>query len=240
MLRRLLIPLLGALALALTTFAASPAAHAEDDNAVGACLAAEKVWLLVVTDTDEVLANECVDTPATGTEALTNAGLELSLDGNGFLCAIGGHPSPCPATFEGQFWNYYQGAAGAEYTFSDKGADVAEPKPGTIEAWCYNKAEEKSCTPPYLRIVKDGAEVAAPAGVTVQDLAVTGEAPAPTSSATATDSPTTAPSEEPAADANSRTLPIVLGVVVLAAVAVAILVGKNKKRSGKGGAVGGR
>ena len=142
MLRRLLFPLLSALALALTAFAAPLAAHAEDDNAVGACLAADQVWLLVVTDADEVLANECVGTPATGTEALTNAGLELSLDGNGFLCAIGGHPSPCPATFEGQFWNYYQGAAGTEYVYAQTGADENKPKPGTIEAWCYNKADE--------------------------------------------------------------------------------------------------
>ena len=236
MLRRLLIPLLGALALTLTTLVAPLAAHAEDDNAVGTCLAAEKVWLLVVTDTDEVLANECVDTPATGTEALTNAGLELSLDGNGFLCAIGGHPSPCPATFEGQFWNYYQGAAGAEYTFSDKGADVAEPKPGTIEAWCYNKAEEKSCTPPYLKIVKDGAEVAAPEGVTVQDLAVTGAAAAPA----ATETPATAPAEQPdqADGGSSTTVWVAIGVVVVAGAAVAIYFGR--KKPGKGGAVGGR
>ena len=66
MLRRLLFPLLSALALALTAFAAPLAAHAEDDNAVGACLAADQVWLLVVTDADEVLANECVGTATTG------------------------------------------------------------------------------------------------------------------------------------------------------------------------------
>mgnify|MGYP003378342469 CR=1 FL=1 len=160
MLRRLLIPLLGALALTLTTLVAPLAAHAEDDNAVGTCLAAEKVWLLVVTDTDEVLANECVDTPATGTDALVAAGLELGRDGSNFICSIGGHPSPCPATFNGQFWNYYQGAPGAEYAFSQVGADESKPQPGTIEAWCYNKAEEETCTPPYLKIVKGGAEVA--------------------------------------------------------------------------------
>ncbi len=240
MLRRILLPLLGALALALAlTAIVSPlAAHAEDDNAVGACLGADKVWLLVVTDTDEVLANECVDTPATGTDALVAAGLELGRDGSNFLCSIGGHPATCPATFNGQYWNYYQGAAGTEYVYAQTGADENKPKPGTIEAWCYNKADEEGCTPPYLKIVKDGAEVAAPEGITVQDLAVTGAAAAPTSSPTATDTPTTAPAEQPADNANSRTLPIVLGIVILGAVAVAVFVGR--KRSGKGGAVGGR
>ena len=229
MLRRLLLPLLGALALALTAFAASPAAHAEDDNAVGACLAAEKVWLLVVTDTDEVLANECVDTPATGTDALVAAGLELGRDGSNFICSIGGHPSPCPATFNGQFWNYYQGAPGAEYAFSQVGADESKPQPGTIEAWCYNKAEEETCTPPYLKIVQAGQEVAAPAGATVQDLPVTGE------------KLTQAPAEQPVpAEGNSTTMAIVIGVVVLAAVVVVFIVARMRK-SGKGdGAVGGR
>ena len=230
MLRRLLIPLLGALALTLTTLVAPLAAHAEDDNAVGACLAAEKVWLLVVTDTDEVLANECVDTPATGTDALVAAGLELGRDGSNFICSIGGHPSPCPATFNGQFWNYYQGAPGAEYAFSQVGADESKPQPGTIEAWCYNKAEEETCTPPYLKIVKGGAEVAPPAGATAQDLPVTGDTTAPT-----------APAEKPADGGNpTQVVAIVIGVVVLAAAAVAILVGRRRRAGNGDGAVGGR
>lgn len=236
MLRRLLFPLLSALALALTAFAAPLAAHAEDDNAVGACLAADQVWLLVVTDADEVLANECVGTPTTGTEALTNAGLELGRDGSNFICSIGGHPTPCPATFNGQFWNYYQGTPGAEYAFSQLGADENKPQPGIIEAWCYNKAEEESCTPPYLKIVKDGAEVAAPEGVTVQDLAVTGAAAAPA----ATETPATAPAEQPdqADGGSSTTVWVAIGVVVVAGAAVAIYFGR--KKPGKGGAVGGR
>lgn len=230
MFRRLILPLLGALALGLTALVTPLAAHADgDSNDVGACLSADKVWLLVVTDTDKVLANECVGTPATGTEALTAAGLELSRDGSNFICAIGGYPSPCPAKFNGQFWNYYQGKPGAEYGFSQVGADEAKPEPGTIEAWCYNKADQESCTPPYLKIVQAGKEVAAPAGATVQDLPVTG-------------AKAEAPAEQPAAQdqGNSSTMAIVIGVVVLAAVVVVFIVARMRN-SGKGdGAVGGR
>ncbi|MBK7821771.1 MAG: hypothetical protein IPJ61_12035 [Tessaracoccus sp.] len=237
MLRRILLPLIGAFALALTALAAPVAAHAEDDNAVGSCLSADKVWLLVVTDTGEVLANECVGTPATGTDALVSVGLELARDDGNFICAIGGHPAQCPATFTGQYWGSYMGVPGEPYAYAQVGPDENKPKPGTIEAWCYNKADEKECTPPYLKIVKDGAEVAAPDGVTTVDLAVTGEAPSPTASPTATDAPT-APAEKPADSSTSRTLPIVLGIVILGAVAVAVFV--SRKKSGKGGAVGGR
>lgn len=231
MLRRHILPLLGALALGLTALVAPLTAHAEgDSNDVGACLSADKVWLLVVTDTDKVLANQCVGTPATGTEALTAAGLELGRDGSNFICAIGGYPSPCPATFNGQFWNYYQGKAGAEYAFSQVGADEAKPEPGTIEAWCYNKADEQACTPPYLKIVQSGQEVAAPAGATVQDLPVTGE------------QLTQAPAEQPvpADTGNSTTMAIVIGVVVLAAVVVVLVVARTRKPGKGDGAVGGR
>lgn len=230
MLRRSILPLLGALALTLISLLVPLTANAEgDSNDVGACLSADKVWLLVVTDTDEVLANECVGTPATGTDALTAAGLELNRDGSNFICAIGGYPSPCPATFNGQFWNYYQAKAGAEYAFSQVGADEAKPEPGTIEAWCYNKADQESCTPPYLKIVQAGNEVAAPAGATVQDLPVTGE------------QANQAPAEQPVADeGNSTTMAIVIGVVVLAAVAVVFIVARMRKPGKGDGAVGGR
>jgi len=254
--RRIWAALLCALVLTFSLFASPTTARADgESNEVGACLASDQVWLLVVTDTDEVLANQCVGAPANGTEALAEAGLELVRDSSNFICTIGGHPEACPATFNGQFWNYYQGTPGQEYAFAMVGADENVPQAGTIEAWCYNSADEQSCTPPYLTIVQDGQEVAAPEGITTQDLPVTGsmiDAPVepmesltpeatvestviaePT--ATATDSPT----DEPAEGTSSPVLPIAIGVVVVAGAAVAIVVAR-KNKSGKDGAVGGR
>lgn len=113
------------------------------------CLQEGQVWVSVVTEEGEYLANQCVGTPETGEQALTDAGLELGHD-QGMICSIGGHPDPCPATFNGQYWQYYQGGKDKEFAYSQKGANESEPEPGTIEAWCYNKADQESCQPPSV------------------------------------------------------------------------------------------
>lgn len=106
------------------------------------CLNDGKVWLTVSTDKGESLANQCVGNPATGAEALTNAGLELVRD-KGMLCTIGGYPAQCPATFTGEYWQYYQGTPGSAWQYSQLGADDAKPTGGTIEGWCYGE----TCSP---------------------------------------------------------------------------------------------
>ena len=258
--RRIWAALLSALVLTFSLFASPTTARADgESNEVGACLAEGEVWLLVVTDTDEVLANQCVGTTATGTDALTGAGLELVRDSSNFICAIGGHPEACPATFNGQFWGSYQGTPGQEYAFAMVGPDENVPAPGTIEAWCYNAEGTEGCTPPYLTIVQDGQEVAAPAGVTTQDLPVTGattsEEPAavgsPSAEASATSSapaetgasPSTMPSTDAASDTvetDSGALPWgwILGGAAVIAVVVGVVVWRNAQKGG--GAVGGR
>ena len=87
-----------ALALALVPVAARADGEGSE---IGDCLAGGQVWLLVTTETGDALANQCVGTPATGTDALTGAGLELVRDSSNFICAIGGHPEACPAAFNG-------------------------------------------------------------------------------------------------------------------------------------------
>lgn len=161
--------------LALAASLGTSAAFADDgDNEVGACLADDQVWLLAVTDTAEVLANQCVGTPTNGVEALENAGIDIGFDDGGMICTLGGHPEECPATFDGSYWSYYHGSPGEEYDYYEVGADSSEPKGGTIEAWCYATAETDSeCTPPQLVITQDGEQVAPPEGTTAEDLAVT-------------------------------------------------------------------
>lgn len=142
---------------------------APGSNAIGACLDADQVWLLVVDIDGEVLANQCVGTPSSGEEALARGGMQIRFSSGRMICSLSGHPEQCPATFTGSYWNYHHGRAGAPYTFSQQGASARTPAPGDIEAWCYNAPEEESCVPPLLRIVSNGKQVPVP-GVDAEDV----------------------------------------------------------------------
>lgn len=143
------------------------------DNEIGACLAADQVWLLVVAEGDKVLANQCTGNPTNGEQALADGGLQIQFGKDRLICTLSGNPATCPTTFDGSYWSYYQGAPGKDYTYSEVGPAQAKPKGGTIEAWCYVTKDEKACTLPQLKIVQAGAELAPPAGATAQDLPVT-------------------------------------------------------------------
>ncbi|MEO7589047.1 MAG: hypothetical protein ABIS84_13595 [Arachnia sp.] len=167
--------LLAGLAILFALMMVPSVAHADDvtepppsspgANAVGACLLADQVWLLVVDVDGTILANQCVGTPASGEEALARGGMQIRFSGGRLICSLSGHPEQCPATFTGSYWNYNFGAAGTSYAFSQQGAATRRPVPGDIEAWCYNAADEKSCTPPLLTILSDGQQVLVPGTV---------------------------------------------------------------------------
>ncbi len=227
MTRRLVVALLGAITMTLSLLTAPLAAHADgESNAVGECLSSDEVWLLIVDEEGSVIANQCVGTPATGIAAIEAAGVAIGYDSSNFVCTLGGHPSECPASFNGQFWNYWQGSAGAEYAFAQTGPAESVPAGGTIEAWCYNKADEEGCTPPTLKIVQNGTEVAPAAGATAQDLPVTG--------AEATQGE--AAEEETPEDSGTMGW-IVVGIAVVAVGAglIAWQVGRRKKTGPLGG-----
>lgn len=163
-----------------------PPPVAPGSNAVGSCLAADQVWLLVMDTNGDVLANQCVGTPASGEEALARAGMQIRFGSGRLICSLSGHPEKCPATFTGSYWNYHHGGAGKPYTYSKDGAATHRPEPGSIEAWCHNGAGEKSCTPPLLTILQQGTPVAIP-GVdasTFIDPAPTANKPVPLPSTT--------------------------------------------------------
>lgn len=156
---------------------AAPFASAQDSNEVGECLADGRVWLLVVDDTESVLANQCVGNPESGDAALEAAGVEITRDSSGFICALDGIPAQCPETFTGQYWNYNHAAAGQQWSYSEVGSGDSQPAGGTIEGWCYNAEGTDSCFPPLLQVVQDG-ETILPEGVAddeVADLEVTGD-----------------------------------------------------------------
>ncbi|MFT8395418.1 hypothetical protein [Propionibacterium sp.] len=107
------------------------------------CTDAGKVWLVVSTDTSKVLANECVDNPATGTAALQAANLNITRDPKGqFICTIGDYPETCPTTYD-KFWHYYHATPGGTWQFYQVGSDSSKPEAGSVEGWCYGS----DCTP---------------------------------------------------------------------------------------------
>lgn len=191
----------GALGLSLAASPlASVPAQADESTAAG-CVAAGKVWLLVVTEDGTELANQCVGTPKTGTAALQAAKLELTRDKSNFICAIAGHPAKCPATFNGQFWNYYTLTPGGEWTFSAKGADQSAPKAGSVEGWCYNAPKTKNCAMPKVDL--GAATVASDAASSVASAASSAASATSEAASTAAD-----------ADDNSSTPWGVIGTVL--------------------------
>lgn len=198
----------------------APQPSADGANAVGACLEADQVWLLVVDDSGDVVANECVGNPASGEAALATAGVEVTTDADGFICALGGHPDPCPETFNGQYWGYYTTTAGEPWQYYEVGAQDSEPAPGTIEGWCYNSADEEFCNPPLLTVQIDN-EVILGEGVTEADT-VELEVTAAEGAGEATE---VAADEDAAAGGSAMPwiiVGVVLVVVIVAVVAVAV------------------
>lgn len=147
--------LAGAVALAACTL---PAHAGDGTNDIGRCLEAGEVWLLVVDADGEVLGNQCVGRPSSGSAALHAGGLEIGYGQGKLICTIAGHPERCPTNFDGRFWHYWHGGLDQRYRFSGTGADQYEPPPGSIEAWCYNQPGERRCTPPAPSILIDGVQ----------------------------------------------------------------------------------
>ena len=204
-----------------------PATADGSDNEIGACLAQDKVWLLVVDEAGDALANQCVGNPASGEEALTNAGITLQFGDGRMICTMNGHPETCPAVFDGSYWASYQGAPGKEYTYATVGPAESKPVGGTIEAWCFATAEAGECLPPQLNIVQGGQQVAPPAGTTAVDLPVTGQAQG---------------GETPATDEADGGVPfgLILGGSAVVLAAVGVIVWLRGRRSGTPKTTGGR
>jgi hypothetical protein len=162
------VPLLGALAPAYADGASRPGTGDPPEESVpgtartvGECTRAGQVWLVVVTDTDEVLRSECVGTPRTGRDALTAAGVAVTTGPGGYLCTLAGHPQDCPNRYDGTYWQYWHAEGpGTEWIYSQKGADEHRVAAGSIEGWCRNPRGERHCTPPM-----PGADEAATARI---------------------------------------------------------------------------
>lgn len=106
--------------------------------------------------------------PATGRDALLGAGFTATDSQPGFLCAINSMPNPCPETFDGNFWAYWNSTADSEWASYQVGADSSQPAPGSIEGWRYNDG----ATPPGIA----PADVAAALNSSAPDTAESPEA----------------------------------------------------------------
>lgn len=155
LLAALLVPLSVSTAAAGTSGEAPPA---------GACADASGVSVVVdLTDVGgKVLVGCAPGDPATGRQALVDAGFRTADAASGMICAINSAPDPCPATFEGSYWSYWSAQPGAEWTAYAVGADSSDPAPGGFEGWRYNDGTSgPSVLPAALEIAARPAETPA-------------------------------------------------------------------------------
>lgn len=153
----------------------------------GAC--PDDTGVSVVVDATELegdLTVGCAADPATGTEALAQAGFAETRDPSGYICAVGGLPDPCPTEFTGSYWSYWTAAPGGEWTAYAEGSDTAVPAAGTVEGWRYG----------------DGTQPPAVAPADVMPGATAGDTTTEEATEEATEAPDAATAEAPADDAD--------------------------------------
>ena len=155
--------------------AVAPAQAAPD----GACT--DPTGVTVVVDATALGGDVSIgcadDSPATGTDALRQAGFTDTRDASGLICAVDNLPDPCPTTFEGSYWSYWNAQDGTWQAYME-GSDTAAPQPGGIEGWRWS----------------DGS-----AGPDVDLTALTTPTPEATDPATETASPATTATDAPSA-----------------------------------------
>lgn len=128
----------GAVLLGLLLVMGLPAAPASANE--GACGEDEGVTVVVdFTDIGGAIEVGCASgDPVSGRSALEAAGFAATDSQPGMICAIGALPDPCPATFEGSYWSYWNSSDGGEWVSYQVGADSSDPAPGEMEGWRYN------------------------------------------------------------------------------------------------------
>jgi len=131
----------------------APAVHA-DPIGVQDCAAQGGVYV-AVTAADGTAQGGCATKPASGTDALQATGFTITRDASGMICAINNYPNPCPATFDGHYWHYYQASAddavAGHWTFATAGSDDTKPQAGWVEGWCYSA--DQDCAPALIQSI---------------------------------------------------------------------------------------
>lgn len=223
-----------ALAGALVALPGGAAAAAVDTT--GAC--ADPDGVTVVVDATELggdVTVACAPDPATGTEALAQAGFAEARDPSGFICAIGGLPDPCPTEFTGSYWTYWSGTADGGWTSYTEGSDTAVPAPGSVEGWRWGDGTQPPGVEPADVAPGTGTGSGAGAGDEADDEAPSAEAPADEAAPEETVGATPAP----VADDDPGALPlgaaVAAGVAILGALVVVLLRQRRQTADGAQG-----
>lgn len=182
--RVLLLPLLAAGATLLPLGAASaspaPAAVAALTPAGEACADGTGVTVVVdLTDLGGAVEVGCAEgAPASGAQALVDAGFTDTRDAAQMICAIDGLPDPCPTTFEGSWWSYWSAGPDGAWVSYDVGPDQSAPEPGTVEGWRYHDGSAGPTVTPAAALAtvgeaaaEDAAQEDASADQTARDAA---------------------------------------------------------------------
>jgi len=208
----------------ITLGLSAPTAHA-DPAGVKDCASQGGVYVTIATP-DGATYGACVTAPASGVAALQAAGFTFTKDASGIICAINGYPDPCPATFDGTYWHYYQASAddavAGHWAYATTGPDDTKPQAGWVEGWCYSA--EQDCLP-----------------MPVDTSASTVDAPLATPSAISTDATTDQPVITPTPTINyvdgelvSWTdylwVIVVAALAVIAVVVIAVVLGRSRRK----------
>ena len=168
---------------------------------------------VVVTSEDGTSIGGCAGQPgsdpgqvANGTAALEAIGVTITRSADDMICALNNYPDPCPTTFNGKYWQYYQASAAdataGNWAYATVGSDTNTLTAGWVEGWCYGD----ECLP------QNPAEVVSPVNMP-------GTTPAPPT-ITFTGTPVPA---QPAAEGNSHT-GLIIGLCAIAVLVVAAAV----------------
>lgn len=222
-------PLLRAAGAALlaATVLSPPAAAAQAAPSGGACTDPDAVT--VVVDSTELggeVTVGCATDPASGTEALTQAGFAESRDPSGYICAVGGLPDPCPTEFTGSYWSYWSAGPDGEWTSYMEGSDTAVPEPGSVEGWRYGDGTQ----PPAVdaaAVLPGAAESDSATDADGADSA-DGAAQTPAEPATGDEAATdTAAQDDDANEGGTSSMPpavaVAVGLAILAAIVATVV-----------------
>lgn len=126
------------------------------NDGASTCVAARKVWVIVERDTG-LQKGGCASKFATGLEALTSAGFDVT--GSIFITAIDGYPSKSAGNDYWSYWHVEDPSTTSDeipndWVFSQLGAASYEPKPGSIEGWRFGSG---AATPSWVPVVDDPA-----------------------------------------------------------------------------------
>ena len=126
-------------------------------GAVKQCVDSGGIWLVVTSDVDTTLANQCIASAANASAVLAAAGLSVQLDPNGAICQIGGFPEQCLGESGNRFWQHFTATTTSSWTYAQLGPNESVPTPGTLEGWCFGM----QCSPPSVLALMNGVNALA-------------------------------------------------------------------------------